>query len=355
MTWVGVPNPIYSDFLLLKDAVVEAQPHLTLITTQAEWLASFMSRGSLAQSNIPITMSNSDNQMHTARCSQFVNRPKMNLNKADRAIAFEKFKVTCGGTYVRESESIEDLTAYFVTKGLTLVCLTHEVETGTADAYFQSEDDLDDTFVGCQLTRGTVTRDTASSERNEGHCNICKSKEEIVNLVLVRHFLFVAMIYVNKIWCGVIFFTPDDAHLIHSLPNFKLINVSMGKGGFRTRKFQNKSICATLENANRIFLWEQGSSPPAAWMQIVQSFLKNPIQTKYSIQQFKLMLERNHYIEHMYIEGFKTIFPDTKRLAVGHEFGDAVFTVEEVDIEAEFKLVKVCKPAKNGSDIIKAL
>ena len=52
-------------------------------------------------------MSNSDNETVTGRCDNFVNRLILNLNKADKAINLEALKVTCGGTFLRESESIK--------------------------------------------------------------------------------------------------------------------------------------------------------------------------------------------------------------------------------------------------------
>jgi hypothetical protein len=80
------------------------------------------------------------------------------------------------GTHIRESQSVVHLTAYFLNQNLTLVCMTQDVEMGAADAYFESE--KDDTFVGCQVTRGTASTSTSIKAFN-GSCNIKKTKQQI--------------------------------------------------------------------------------------------------------------------------------------------------------------------------------
>ncbi len=71
------------------------------------------------------------------------------------------------------------------------------------------------------------------------------------------------------------------------------------------------------------------SRPPADWFRDVQSFLKNPMNKKYSIQEFNLMLSRTGHVEYMYIEAFKALFPDAKRMKAA-QFGDIAFRAHGV-------------------------
>jgi hypothetical protein len=66
------------------------------------------------------------------------------------------------------------------------------------------------------------------------------------------------------------------------------------------------SVCEALFNAKRLFIWPHGS-PPADWFGTLQGFLNDPSHTKYSVQEFKLMLSRSHHIEYMYTEAFKAL------------------------------------------------
>ena len=121
------------------------------------------------------------------------------------------------------------------------------------------------------------------------------------------------------------------------------------KGGFERNQPLVGSIHHTLVSAKRLFLWGDGGIPPAAWMQHVNVFLNNPGNTRYSYQQFCLMLSRNHFVEHQYLEGFKASpsVSNVKRMLV-HEFGDSVFTVNNISIEAEFKLVRMRPHSKQN-------
>lgn len=77
----------------------------------------------------------------TGTCVDFVHGRILNLNKKDKELRLKALKQNSAGSCVRESESIDHLTAYFLSQILTLVCMTHEVETGAVDAYFESEKD----------------------------------------------------------------------------------------------------------------------------------------------------------------------------------------------------------------------
>jgi hypothetical protein len=328
------PNPIYYDYQLLKEELLEAAPHLTLITTKEQFDADLDAREGPA-SHVKIEMANCDNVTATATAKNFVNKHVLNHSEAQKKLNFEAMIINGCATREREEESIQDLTEFLLLEhNLKMVSLIDDVENGAADAYIYSKGD-DLKYVGCQLTRVT----TSSSPSDTGHCTINKSKDQIVDYVLVKGFILFIMLYVDDIWRGIAFLHPDDKELIESLPSFTNIGIYQGRGGDRKRfKFQSGSFCEKLANAKRLFLWPSSPGPPADWFRDVKSFLKNPTNKKYSIQEFNLMLNRNGHIEFMYIEAFKKLFPDTKRLKAAH-FGDIAFTVQTLSIEAEFKLL----------------
>ena len=294
-------------------------------------------------SNILIEMANEDHERKTRKASNFVNRKLLHYREATKTLNLEALKLFCSGNHQRERESIADLTAFVLRKKWIMMSLVDEVEGGAADAYFHSEED---TFVGCQVTRGTIS----SSLMKHGNCTIAKSKEEIVEYVNVKGFALFMMLYVDDTWRGVAFLTPDDKELIEALPNFKKYSfgVHLGKGGVRRRiKFKSGSVSETLFNAKRLFLWPDGRSPTAHWFRNVQVFLDKQGNKKYSLEQLKLMLSRNHHIEYMYSEAFRALFPDAKRME-RHQFGDIVFTVQTFKIEAEFKFASLRHSPKAG-------
>ena len=128
------PNPIYYDYQLLKEELLEAAPHLTLITTKEQFDADLDAREGPA-SHVKIKMANCDNVTATATAKNFVNKHVLNHSEAQKKLNFEAMIINCCATREREEESIQDLTEFLLLEhNLKMVSLIDDVENGAADA-----------------------------------------------------------------------------------------------------------------------------------------------------------------------------------------------------------------------------
>lgn len=89
-------------------------------------------------------MSNSDDKEVEGTSCGFFHGNHLNYSEHEKNLNLEAHKLNCAGTFTREAQSIQHLTAHMLNQQLKLVCLTKDVENGAADAYFDidPEDDL---------------------------------------------------------------------------------------------------------------------------------------------------------------------------------------------------------------------
>ena len=243
------PLPVYQDYNLLQAALLAKCPSLVLSTTQQDFIDLLRNRGKSCPSQITISMTNTQGITKFAHASDFLQGHNRNMTDAEFQASMQQCSAKQKGNHVREVASIEMLAASFALHEFNLVDLTQDVESGAADGYLDSETET--SFVGIQATR-------AIGENRTGNCKIAKSKECMLNQVCELGFMFFGMLFVGDNWRGVLFLSPDDAALIRSLPNFKYLNLALGKNGIRIKKEKRNSLIVKL--SKNIFLWENSDN-----------------------------------------------------------------------------------------------
>jgi hypothetical protein len=95
----------------------------------------------------------------------------------------------------------------------------------------------------------------------------------------------------------------------------------------------------------KIFVWQDGldydKQEANRFVQHISKFL-SVVTTKYSRDEFAVMLPDSHMIEHKYTLSFKTIFVDAARMPVGQS-GDFHFKINGVQVGAELRMMGVDK------------
>jgi hypothetical protein len=276
-------------------------------------------------------MSNEEGNIATAKVTNFANKISLIPTAAQKLQRWQKRREDGIGTVIKEANYIQHFTMLLAEEGLTFVNLTREVEKGKVDGYMIPSGEQGDAFVGVNLTFSTRGKNNSFT--------IGKSKQEIVTAVLDLQLIFVWQLYVAEEFCGAVVFTPEDSDFIESLPNSS--NFQFSAIG---RKYQYiQADCLYEKLLPYIFVWKDGldndEQEAKRFVQHISKFL-SVASTKYSKEEFAVMLSDNHLIEHKYTISFKTIFADAARMPVGQS-GDFHFKINGVQVGAELRMIGI--------------
>jgi hypothetical protein len=170
------------------------------------------------------------------------------------------------------SESKCDLSLSF-----NIVPLINDVELGASGGCVSSNTET--SFVAIQARRATATSST-------GCCQINKSKKCIVHQVCNSGFMLFGLLYVEDECRGILFLSPEDEALIHSLPDFESFSIGLGKKGIRRQAPAKNSLMEKL--SKNLFLWDDAneSSIQKRFMKRGTLFLSKTNNLKHSIKEF---------------------------------------------------------------------
>jgi hypothetical protein len=275
-------------------------------------------------------MSNEDGKIAIATVNHFAQKSTTIPTAEQKLQVLQKRKEVGKGTKIKEANSIKDLTVMLAKEGVTLVDLTREVEGGKADGYMMPSGQQGDEFVGVQLTQATRAKNNSFT--------INKSKQKIVKAVLNYQFVCVCQLYVAEEFCGAVVLTPEDSSIIESLPNsghFGFYAIGRTKQVIKAGSVYEKLL-------PKIFVWKNDEQlydkqEAKRFVQHISKFL-SVASTKYSKEEFAIMLSDTSMIEHKYILSFKTIFVDADRMPVGQR-GDLHFKINGVQVGAELRMM----------------
>jgi len=336
-------NPLYQNFEQVVAAIAATSPSLIMVTTAAEYEGLLLSRGKTVPSEMKVTVRNLDGDDYSVRVNKLVSGHTQLLTKREREAILAKRSEFCkdGGLIKREAESIRDLASIMKLHGHSFIDISQDVECGAPDAFVESATDT--SVIGVQVTRSS----SGIGGIREGSNNFHKSKQYLVHQICDLGFMFFGMLYFEHRLHSILFLSPDDSALIHSLPDFDCITIYLGKEGNRTRAVKTGSLADKF--ADNIFMRDDFQG----LMDRVQDFLVHPHNRNYTLEQLFAMVPYHHAVEAQYIKRFQSVFPDVVRMRA-HGFGDASFIVGGVKVDAEFKMVqKVQKDCKKQNQRFK--
>ena len=261
--WMQVVQPIvYEDCESLRFTIASKSPNLKMVTTKEEFDGLLRTRTAVP-SHFKIFMENKDGSVVSSNAFDLVHGNVKAHTKIKAEESNKRLSLTNKGVFVREAASIVVLQSIFQTHDLKLVYITQVVESGSADAYVDSE--TKDFFVVVQVTRSTVNE--------KGLCNITKGNEYLIDQIGDKGFLIFIMLCIGDHCSGVLLLSPEDLPEIESMPPFAQIGIHIGKMAVVRKKLK---LAALPQNFHQIyFLWSQGqeSVVQGALMLRVESLL----------------------------------------------------------------------------------
>jgi hypothetical protein len=252
----------------MQAALLDECPTLELVTTRLDFIELLRIRGRTAPSKIKICIKNAEGKIVSARVIHFVDGGNRNLTtfeiqKDSNQLVSKKKK----GVHVREKASVAVEVAFTVrlrgavrgkavrseskcdlSLSFNIVPLINDVELGASGGCVSSNTET--SFVAIQARRATATSST-------GCCQINKSKKCIVHQVCNSGFMLFGLLYVEDECRGILFLSPEDEALIHSLPDFESFSIGLGKKGIRRQAPAKNSLMEKL--SKNLFLWDDAN------------------------------------------------------------------------------------------------